>query len=133
MVDITSISHGASSSLLYNIHHVARSILRMIGEDHHIATQDEEVSMSHGPSIRLAALSRAVRMQSIRGRGRGRGRGRPSERGGHRSGGRVAGHSTNETSILPEYSTSPPRLPYYMSIPHHPLILSYHQRIPHHP
>ena len=75
MVDITSISHGASLGLLYDIHHIARLVLRLIGEDHHIATQDEEASTSHGPSIRPLTSSTVVRMHSIRGRGRGGGRG----------------------------------------------------------
>ena len=89
MVEIATISHGASSGLLYDIHHIARSVLCLIGEDQRIAAQDEEASMSHGPSIRPHASSTAVRMQSIRGRGRvrsgGRGRGRLGrlgERGG---------------------------------------------------
>ena len=73
MVEIATISHGASSGLLYNIHYIARSVLCLIGEDQRIATQDEEASTSHGPSIRPPVSSIAVRMQLIRGRGRGRG------------------------------------------------------------
>ena len=76
MVDIASISHGASSYLMYDIHHIVRSVLRLIGEDHHIATHDEEASTSHGPSIRPPVSFTTVRMQRIRGRGRGRGGGR---------------------------------------------------------
>ena len=75
MVDISSISHGASSSLLYDIHHIARSVLRLIREDHRIAAQYQEASMSHGPSIRPPASPIVVRMQSVRGRERGRGSG----------------------------------------------------------
>ena len=74
MVDIGTISHGASSGLLYDIHHIAISVLRMIGEDHHIAAQDEETSTSHGPFIKPLASSIEVRMWPIRGRGRGGGR-----------------------------------------------------------
>ena len=70
MVEIATISHGASSSLLYDIHHIAISVLRLIGENQRIAAQDEEASTSHGPSIRPLASSIEVRMQSIRGRGR---------------------------------------------------------------
>ena len=85
MVEITTIFHGASSSLLYDIHHIARSVLRLIGEDQHIAAQDEKTSTSHGPSIIPLTSSIAVRMQLIRGRGRGRGggqgRGRPGRVG----------------------------------------------------
>ena len=42
MVDIASISRGASSSLLYDIHHIAISVLRLIREDHRIVAHDEE-------------------------------------------------------------------------------------------
>ena len=62
MVDIASISHGASSGLLYNIHHIAISVLCLIEEDHRIAAQDEETSTSHGPSIRPPTSSIAFRM-----------------------------------------------------------------------
>ena len=65
MVEIATIFHGASSGLLYYIHHIARSVLRLIGEDQRIASQDEEASTSPGPSIRPPALSTTVRMQSI--------------------------------------------------------------------
>ena len=65
MVDIVSISHGASSGFMYNIYHIARSILRLIGEDHCIVVQDEKASMSHGPSIRPHASSTVVWMQLI--------------------------------------------------------------------
>ena len=50
MVDIASISRGASSSLLYDIHHIAISVLRLIREDHRIVAHDEEASMSDHPS-----------------------------------------------------------------------------------
>ena len=75
MVEIATISHGASSGLLYDIHHVAISVLHLIEEDQRIAAQDEEVSTSHGPSIRPLASSTIVRIQSIQGRGTGRGGG----------------------------------------------------------
>ena len=70
MVDITRASFG----LLYDIHHIARSVLRLIGEDHRITAHDEEASTSHGPSIKPPASSTTVRMQPIQDRGRGRGR-----------------------------------------------------------
>ena len=84
MVDIASMSHGASSSLLYDIHHIARLVLRLIVDDHHIAAHDEEASTSHGTSIKPPASSTTVRMQLIRGRERGGGRGcdQLSEQGG---------------------------------------------------
>ena len=62
MVDIASISHGVSSSLMYDIHHITKSILHLIGEDHHIVAHDEKTSKSHGPSIRPPAPSPVVRM-----------------------------------------------------------------------
>ena len=62
MVDIASISHGVSSRLMYDIHHITRSILHLIGEDHRIAAHDEETSKSHGPSIRPLAPSPVVTM-----------------------------------------------------------------------
>ena len=65
MVDIVSISHGASLSLLYDIYHIARLVLRLIGEDHLIATHDEETFMSHGPFSRPSASSTTVRIQPI--------------------------------------------------------------------
>ena len=65
MVEIATISHGASSSLLYDIRHIVRSVLRLIGEDQRIAAQDEEASTSYEPSIRPHVSSTTVRMQSI--------------------------------------------------------------------
>ena len=61
MVEIATISHGASSGLLYDIHHIARLVLRMIGEDQCITTQDE-ASTSYGPSIRPPMSFIVVRM-----------------------------------------------------------------------
>ena len=110
MVDIATISHGAYLGLLYDIYHIARSILRLIGEGHCFVTHDEEASISHGPSIRPPTSSTVVKMQSIRGRGRGRGRGggRPGEVGGGRLGGYANSHPTDETYIPPKYSTPTP-------------------------
>ena len=65
MVEIATISHEASSSLLYDIHHIAISVLRLIIEDRRITAQDEEAPMSHGPSIIPLASSIAMRMQLI--------------------------------------------------------------------
>ena len=111
MVDIASISHGDSSGLLYDIHHISKSVLRLIGEEHHITTHDEEASKSHGPSSRPLTSSTAIRMQPIQGRRKGRDGGRGYGRAGEECGGQPGG-STNETSI------SPPRLPYHTSITH---------------
>ena len=113
MVKIATTSHTASLGLLCDIHHIAISVLCLIGEDQRITVRDEEASKSHGSSIIPPTSSSVVRMQPIQGRvrGRGRGRGRPSrvgEQGGHRSGGRVAGRSTYETFMPFEYSTLAP-------------------------
>ena len=62
MVDIASISHGGSLALVHDIHHIARSVLRLIGEDHYIVAHDEEASTSHGLSIRPPTSSTTVRM-----------------------------------------------------------------------
>ena len=112
MVEIANISHETSSNLLYDIHHIAILVLRLIGKDHRIATQDEEASTSHGPSIKPLASSTAVRMHPIRGQRRGRGHGRLG-RVGERDG-RVACCSIDETFMTPEYSTPSPKT----SIPH---------------
>ena len=57
---------------MYDLHHIARSVLHPIREEHHIAGHDQEVSTSRGPSIRPSVSSTSIRMQPIRGRGRGR-------------------------------------------------------------
>ena len=81
MADIASRSRYATTDLVYDLHHIARSVLHHIGEEHRIAGYDQEASTSHGPSIRPPVSSTPVRMQPIRGRGRGRGRGRVDCRG----------------------------------------------------
>ena len=74
MVDIATRSRGATIGLVYDLHHIARSVLHQIGEEHRITDYDQEASTSHGPSIRSSMSSTLVCMQPIRGRGRGRGR-----------------------------------------------------------
>ena len=74
MVDIASRSRGAILYLMYDIYHIAISVLRLIGEDHCIAVY-YEVSTSYRSSIKPPMSSTVIRMQPIRGRGRGRGRG----------------------------------------------------------
>ena len=91
MVDITSCSRGATTGLVYNLHHIVILVLHQIEEEHHIAGYDQKASTSHGPSIRPPMSSTPVRMQPIRGRGRGRGRGRVDCRGRGRDGGRGHG------------------------------------------
>ena len=72
MVDIASLLCGAATGLVYYLHHITRSVLHQIGDEHCIAIYDKEASTSHGPFIRPPMSSTLVRMQPIRGRGRGR-------------------------------------------------------------
>ena len=65
MVHTANRSRGATSDLVYDIHHIPRIVLRLIGEDHHIDAHDEEASTSYGPSIRPPISSIVVRMQPI--------------------------------------------------------------------
>ena len=57
---------------MYDLHHIVRSVLHQIGEEHCITSYDHEASTSHGPFIRPPVSSTSVRMQPIRGRGRER-------------------------------------------------------------
>ena len=75
MADIASPSRFTTAGALCDIHHIARSVLHHIGEDHHIVGYAQKASTSHGPSIRPPVSSTPARMQPIRGRGRGRERG----------------------------------------------------------
>ena len=72
MTDIASCLRGATTGLVYDLHHIARSMLHQIEEEHYIAGHDQEASTSHGPSIRPLVSSTPVRLQPIRGRGRRR-------------------------------------------------------------
>ena len=38
MTNITSQLHGASTGLVYDLHHIAKSVLHQIGEEHRIAS-----------------------------------------------------------------------------------------------
>ena len=73
MADIASRSRYATTDLVYDLHHIARSVLHQIREEHRIVGYDQEASTSHGPSIRPPVSSTPVRMHPIRGRGKGRG------------------------------------------------------------
>ena len=110
MADIASHSCYATTGLVYDLHHIARSVLHQIEEEHRIAGYDQEASTSHGPSIRPLVSSTPVRMQPIRGRGRGKGR--VDRRGRGRDGGRGHGLDGEGGRGTPE-----PTLP--TSIPHH--------------
>ena len=101
MADIASRSRYATTGFVYDLHHIAKSVLHQIGEEHRIADYDQEASTSHGPSIRPPVSSTPVRMQPIRGRGRGRvdqrGHGRDGGRGHGRDG--EGGHGTPEPTL----------------------------------
>ena len=91
MADIASRSRYATTGLVYDLHHIARSVLHQIGEEHRIVGYDQETSTSHGPSIRPSVSSTSIHMPPIRGRGRGRvdqrGCGRDSGQGHGQDGG----------------------------------------------
>ena len=80
MADIASRSRGATTRLVYDLHHIVILVSHQIGEEPHIAGYDQEASTSHGPSISPPISSPPICMQPIQGRGRGRidwrGRGR---------------------------------------------------------
>ena len=112
MVHIADRSRFATTGALCDIHHIARSTLHQIGEEHRIAGYAQEASTSHGPSIRPPVSSTPSRMQPIRGRGRGRGRGGVERRG--RAGDGGAGHGVDSDSGI---RTLDPSLP--TSLPSH--------------
>ena len=62
MTDITSRSRGATIGLVYDLHHIAKSVLQKIGEEYCIAGYDQKASTSHGPSFRPLVSSTPVRM-----------------------------------------------------------------------
>ena len=69
MADIASRSHYATIGVVYDLHHIAISVLHQIGEEHRIAGYDQEAFTSHGPFIRPPVSSTLVRMQPIQGSG----------------------------------------------------------------
>ena len=112
MVDIVNRSHFATAGALCDIHHITRSVLHQIGEDHRIAGYAQEASTSHGPSIRPPVSSTPARMQPIRGRGRGRERGGVDHRGCARDGG--SGHGPDSDNGLGTLEqTFPTSIPSY--------------------
>ena len=112
MADIAIRSRSDTPGALCDIHHIARSVLHLIGEDHRIAGYTQEASTSHEPFIRPPVSSTPSRMQPVRGRGRGRGGGGVDRRGRARDGG--AGHCPDSESGLgtPE-PTMPTSIPSY--------------------
>ena len=131
MADIASRLRYTTTGLVYDLHHITRSVLHHIGEEHRITGYDQEASTSHGPSIRPLVSSTLVRIQPIRGhwitrvdrRGRGRDGGRGHGRDGE--GGRGTPESTLPTSI------PPPPPPSLLILIHHPGFL-YPHRLTHH-
>ena len=113
MVDIASRSRGATTGLVYDLHHISRSVLHQIQEEMSIVGYDQETSTSHGPSIISPMSSTLVHMQPIRGKGRGRvswrGCGRDGEGGRGRDG--EGGHGTPELALptpIPPHTPPPP-------------------------
>ena len=47
MTDIASRSRGATTGLVYDLHHIARLVLHQIEEEHRIFDYDQEASTSH--------------------------------------------------------------------------------------
>ena len=143
MADIAIRSRSDTPGALCDIHHIARSVLHQIGEDHRIAGYTQEASTSHGPFIRPPVSSTPSRMQPARGRGRGRGRGGVDRRGRARDGG--SGHGPDSESGVgtpePTMPTSIPSYTYHSPepfIPHtpthhfpYPLTLTHHLPYPH--
>ena len=119
MADIAIRSRSDTPGALCDIHHIARSVLHQIGEDHRIAGYTQEASTSHEPFIRPPVSSTPSRMQPVRGRGRGRGRGGVDRRGRARDGG--SGHCPDSESGLvtpePTMPTSIPSYTYYSPEP----------------
>ena len=110
MAGIASRLRGATTGLVYDLHHIVRLVLHQIGEEHRIVGYDQEASTSHGPSIRLSVSSTLVRMHPIQGRGRGRvdrrGRGRGYGRDGE------GGHGTPEPTLPTSIVTPRPEKVY---------------------
>ena len=135
MADIASRSCYATIGLLCDIHHIDRSMLHQIGEDHRIVGYAQEASTSNGPSIRPPVSFTPVHMQPIRGRGRGR----VDRRGRGRDGGRGHGPYSKSGSgtLQPTLPTSipPPNLPSHLkclyphTLTHH---LPYSHTLTHH-
>ena len=128
MADITSRSRGAIIGLVYNLHHIAISMLHQIREEHRIAGYDQEASTSHGPSFRPPVSSTSVRMQPIRGRGRERvdrrGRGRDGGQGhGRDSEGGCRTLESTLPTFIPLILTHHSILPYFPTLTHHQILL----------
>ena len=62
MVDIVIRSRFDTPGALCDIHHIARSVLHQMDQDHRIAGYTQEASTSHDPFIRPPVLSTPSRM-----------------------------------------------------------------------
>ena len=108
---------------MYDLHHIVRSVLHQIEEEHRIAGHNQEASTSRGPSIRPPVSSTPIRMQPIRERGRGRrivdglGRGQDGGRGRGRYGWQGYGRYGKGGRGTPE-PTLPPLSPTPIFTPH---------------
>ena len=60
MADIASRSHGATTGLVYGLHHITRSMLHHIEEERSIVGYDKKESTSHGPSFRPLVSSTPI-------------------------------------------------------------------------
>ena len=62
MVDIASRSSKATSDLVYDIYHIATSVLRLFGKEYRIFAHGEKASTLYGPSISPLMSSTTIRM-----------------------------------------------------------------------
>ena len=108
MANIVSRSRFATAGVLCDIHHIARSVLHQIVEDHRIVGYAQEASTSHRPSIRPSVSSTTARMQPVRGRGRGG----VDRRGRARDGGPGHGPDSDNGTLDPTLPTSIPSYTY---------------------
>ena len=115
MADIAIRSRFDTPGALCDIHHIARSMLHQIGEDHRIAGYTQEASTSHEPFIRPPVSSTPSRMHPVRGRGRGGvdRRGRARDGGSGHGPDSESGLGTLEATLLtsiPSYTYPSPEL-----------------------
>ena len=133
---MANIGNRATIGLVYDLHHIAISMLHQIGEKHRIAGHNQEASTSYGPSIRPPMASTPVRMQPIRGRGKGRvdRRGHGQDGGQGRGQDGEGGCGTPKPTLptfIPPILSHHPILPYFLILTHH-LILLYPHKLTHH-
>ena len=71
MADIASHSRYATTGLVYNLHHIARSLLHQIGEEHRIVSYDQEAlhHMDHPLGLRCHPLQYVCNPFEVEGDG----------------------------------------------------------------